>query len=120
MAKISWTDHVRTAGVLQKRVKEENNIVRTTKRRKATWIGDVLRRKRSLKHVIERKMGREDEEKDVSSYCMTAGKQGNPEIEKGSTRSYFLYNWLCKRLWTCLKTRLPNDDVSCCSDRVVE
>jgi hypothetical protein len=56
MAKISWTDHVRNVEVLQKRVKEENNIVRTIKRRKANWIGDVLRRKRSLKHVIEGKM----------------------------------------------------------------
>jgi len=42
--------------VLQRRVKEENNIVTTIKRRKTNWIGDILRRKRSLKHLIEEKM----------------------------------------------------------------
>jgi hypothetical protein len=56
MAKISWPDRVRNVEVLQRRVKEENNIVRTIKRRKANWIGDVLRRNRSLKHAIEGKM----------------------------------------------------------------
>jgi ribosomal 50S subunit-associated protein YjgA (DUF615 family) len=38
--------------VLQ-RVKEERNIVHTTKRRKANWIGQILRRNCLLKHVIE-------------------------------------------------------------------
>ena len=76
MAKISWTDHVRNVEVLQRRVKEENNIVRKIKRRKANWIGDVLRRNRSLKHVIEGKMeGMWRRGKDVSSYWITAGKR---------------------------------------------
>jgi hypothetical protein len=56
MGKIIWTDHVRNVEVLQRRFKEESNIVRTIKRRKFIWVGDVLRRKRSLKHVIEGKM----------------------------------------------------------------
>jgi hypothetical protein len=56
MAKIIWTDHVRNVEGWQRRVKEGNNIVRTIKRKKANWIGDVWRRKRSLKHVIEGKM----------------------------------------------------------------
>jgi hypothetical protein len=34
-------------------VKEERNIVHTIKRRKANWIGHILRRKCLLKHVIE-------------------------------------------------------------------
>jgi hypothetical protein len=38
------------------RVKEERNIVRTIKRRKANWIGHILRRNCLLKHVIERKL----------------------------------------------------------------
>jgi len=42
--------------------------------------------------------GCEDEEKDVSSYWMTAGKRENPEIERGSTIPYFLNSSLCKRL----------------------
>jgi hypothetical protein len=35
------------------RVKEERNIVHTIKRRKANWIGHILRRNCLLKHVIE-------------------------------------------------------------------
>jgi hypothetical protein len=37
-------------------VKEERNIVHTIKRRKANWIGDILRRNCLLKHVIEGKI----------------------------------------------------------------
>jgi hypothetical protein len=35
------------------RVKEERNILHTVKRRKAKWIGHILRRNCILKHVIE-------------------------------------------------------------------
>jgi hypothetical protein len=56
MEKMSWTDHVRNEEVLQ-RVKEEGNILHTVKRRKATWIGNILRRNCRLKHVIEGKIG---------------------------------------------------------------
>jgi hypothetical protein len=38
------------------RVKEERNIVHTIKRRKANWIGHILRRNCLLKHVIEGKL----------------------------------------------------------------
>jgi hypothetical protein len=34
-------------------VKEERNIVHTIKRRKANWIGHILRRNCLLKHVTE-------------------------------------------------------------------
>jgi hypothetical protein len=37
-------------------VKDVRNIYQTLKRRKATWIGHILRRNCFLKHVIERKM----------------------------------------------------------------
>jgi hypothetical protein len=37
-------------------VKEERNIVLTIKRRKANWIGHILRRNCLLKHVIEGKL----------------------------------------------------------------
>jgi hypothetical protein len=43
MQKISWTDRVRKEEVLH-RVKEERNILHTIKRRKANWIGHILRR----------------------------------------------------------------------------
>jgi hypothetical protein len=55
MEKISWTDRVRNEEVLH-RVKEERNIVHTIKRRKAKWIGHILRRNCLLKHVIEGKL----------------------------------------------------------------
>jgi hypothetical protein len=46
---------VRNEEVLH-RVKEGRNIVHTIKRRKAYWIGHILRRNCLLKHVIERKV----------------------------------------------------------------
>ena len=55
MEKISWTDRVRNEEVLH-RVKEERNILHTIKRRKANWIGHILRRNYLLKHVIEGKL----------------------------------------------------------------
>jgi hypothetical protein len=55
MEKISWTDRVRNEEVLH-RVKEERNIVHTIKKRKANWIGHILRRNCLLKHVIEGKL----------------------------------------------------------------
>jgi hypothetical protein len=50
--KIIWADIVRNKEVLH-RVKEERNILHTIKRRKANWIGHILRRNRLLKHIIE-------------------------------------------------------------------
>jgi hypothetical protein len=57
MEKISWTDRVRNEEVLH-RVKEERNILRTIKIRKANWIGHISRRNCLLKHVIEKKLER--------------------------------------------------------------
>jgi hypothetical protein len=46
---------VRNGEVLH-RVKEERNIVHTIKRRKANWIGHILRRNCLLKQVIKGKL----------------------------------------------------------------
>ena len=59
------------------RVKEEMNILRTTKLRKANWIGYILHRNCLRKHVIEGKIEERiqvtgKEEEDVSSYCINA------------------------------------------------
>ena len=51
MEKISWTDHVRNEVLL--RVKEQRNILR---KRKANWIGHILRRNCFLQWVSEGKM----------------------------------------------------------------
>jgi hypothetical protein len=37
-------------------VKEDRNVMRTIKRRKANWIGHILRRNGLLKHVVEGKI----------------------------------------------------------------
>jgi hypothetical protein len=55
MEEIIWTGRVRNEEVLH-RVKEERNIVHTIKRRKANWIGHILRRNCLLKHVIKGKI----------------------------------------------------------------
>jgi hypothetical protein len=49
--KISWTDRLRSEEVLH-RVKEERNILHTTIRGNANWIGHILRTNCLLKHVI--------------------------------------------------------------------
>jgi len=56
MAEIRWTHHVTAEEVLQ-RVKEERNILHTIKRRKANWIGHILRRNCHLIYVTEGKIG---------------------------------------------------------------
>jgi hypothetical protein len=45
----------------------ERNILQTVKRRKANWIGHILRRNCFLKHDTEEREERlEDEEEDVN------------------------------------------------------
>ena len=55
MEKISWTDHVRNEDVLL-RVKEQKNMLREIRKRKANWIGHILRRNCLLQRVIEGKI----------------------------------------------------------------
>jgi heme exporter protein D len=54
MEKLRWTDSERNEEVLHT-VNEERNILHTIKRRKASYIGHILRRNCLLKHVIEEK-----------------------------------------------------------------
>ena len=60
MEKISWTDHVRNEEELL-RVNEQRNILHETRKRKANWIGHILRRNCLLKQVIEGKIKEEME-----------------------------------------------------------
>ena len=55
MEKISWTDHVRNEEVLL-RVNEQRKILHEIIKRKANWIGHILRRNCLLKQVIEGKI----------------------------------------------------------------
>jgi len=54
MEKISWTDHVRNEEV-SLGVKEQRNILHEISKRKANWIGHILRRYCLLQRVIEGK-----------------------------------------------------------------
>jgi hypothetical protein len=53
--KISWTDNVRNEDMLL-RVKEQRNVLQEISRRKANWIGHILRRNCLLQKVIEGKI----------------------------------------------------------------
>ena len=55
MEKISWTDHARNKEVLL-RIKEQRNILLEISKRKANWIGHILRRNCRLQRVIGRKI----------------------------------------------------------------
>ena len=55
MEKISWNDHVRNEEVLL-RVKEQRNILHEISKRKANWIGHILRRNCLLQRGIEGKI----------------------------------------------------------------
>jgi len=55
MVEITCSSHARKENVLH-RVKEERNIIRTIRRKKANWFGYILRRNCLLKHVIEGKI----------------------------------------------------------------
>ena len=89
MEKISWTDHVRNEEVLLQ-VNEQRNILHAIRKRKANWIGHILRRNCLLKQVIEgkikgeivvtRRQGRRrkkllDDLKDRRGYCHLKGKR---------------------------------------------
>ena len=55
MEKISWTDHLRNEEVLL-RVNEHRYILHEIRKRKANWIGHILRRNYLLKQFIEGKI----------------------------------------------------------------
>jgi hypothetical protein len=55
MEKIRWTDHVKNEDVLL-RVKEQRNILHEIRKRKANWIGHILRRNCFLQRVTEGKI----------------------------------------------------------------
>jgi hypothetical protein len=54
MEKINWTDFVRNGEVLL-RDKEQTSILYEISKRKANWIGHILRRNCLLRQVIEGK-----------------------------------------------------------------
>jgi len=55
MENIRWTDHVRNEEVLL-RLNEQRNILHEIRKRKANWIGHILRRNCLLQQVVEGKI----------------------------------------------------------------
>ena len=55
MEKISWTDYVRNEEVLLG-VNKQRNILHEIRKRKANWIGHILRRNCLLQRVIKGKI----------------------------------------------------------------
>ena len=55
MEKNSWTDHVRNEELLL-RIKEQRNVLHEISKRKANWIGHILRKNCLLQRVIEGKI----------------------------------------------------------------
>jgi hypothetical protein len=107
MEKISWTDHVRNEEVLL-RVKKKGNILHAISKRKANWIGHILRRNCLLQRVIEGKIqggieatGRRGRRRKK---LLDHLKERRLSFESGSSRSHYVESSLWKRLWTCRKT----------------
>jgi len=90
MEKISWTDHVRNEEVLLL-VNEQRNILHETRKRKANWIGHILRRNCLLKQVIEVKIKGEME---------VARRRGRrcKKLLDDSTYFTLCISWIIKRM----------------------
>ena len=106
MERISWTDRVRNEEVLL-RVKEQRNILHEISKRKANWIGHILRRNCLLQRVIEGKIkggievtGRRARRRRMLLDDLTE-RRGYFHL---SSRSHYVESSLWKRLWTCRKT----------------
>jgi hypothetical protein len=52
MEKVSWIEHVRNEEALL-RVNEQRNILHEIRKRKANWIGHIIRGNSLLKQVFE-------------------------------------------------------------------
>jgi len=88
MEKISWTDHVRNEEVLL-RVNVQRNILHEIRKRKANWIGHILRRNCFLKQGIEGKI------------------KGEMEVtrRRGRRRKKVLNDFKCRRRYSYLKEK---------------
>jgi hypothetical protein len=90
-------------------VKEKRNILHTTKRRKANWIGHFLCRNCRLEHVVKGKFeeNKSDGKTKKKRQRLINGLKENKwilEIGRGSIRSHSVYVTLWRKLWTSRKT----------------
>ena len=95
MEKISWTDHVRNEEVLL-RVNEQRNILHEIRKRKANWIGHILRRNCLLKQVIE---GKIKEEMEVTRRRGRRRKKLLDDLKDRRRCSYLKAEALNRTMW---------------------
>jgi hypothetical protein len=111
MEKISWKDHVINEEVLL-RVKEQRNILHEIRKRKANWIGHILRRNCLLQQVIEEKIkggidltGRQGRRRRKLLDDLKERRGYSHVKEEALDRTmHYVESQLWKRLWTCRKT----------------
>jgi hypothetical protein len=96
MGKISWNDHVRNEDVLF-RVKEQRNILHEIRKRKANWIGHILRRNCLLRRVIEGKIQGVIE---VTGRREIRRRKLLDDIKEMRGYSYFKEEALDRTMWT--------------------
>ena len=108
MEKISWPDLVRNEVLL--RVKEQRNILHEIRKRKANWIGHILRRNCLLQRVIEGKIkggikvtGRRGRRSKKLLDDLKERRGYSQLKEEALDRSMWRAR-LEKSLWTCRKT----------------
>ena len=111
MEKISWTEHVRNEDVLL-RVNEQRNILHEIRKRKANWIGHILRRNCLLKQVIE---GKKKGEMEVKIRRGRRRKEPLDDLKDRSGYSHLKENFLDRIMW---RNRL-GEALDLSSDRIL-
>ena len=102
-------DHVRSEKVLL-RVNEQRDILHEIRKRKANWIGHILRRNCLLKQVIEGKIKGEMEvarrrgRRRKKLLDDLKDKERIFSFEGGSSGSHYVEESFWRRLWTCRQT----------------
>ena len=91
---ISWIDYVRNEVLL--RVNEQRNILREIRKRKADWIGHILRRNCLLKQVIE---GKVKGEMDVTRRRGRRRKKLLDDLKDRRGYSYWKQEALDRTMW---------------------
>jgi ribosomal 50S subunit-associated protein YjgA (DUF615 family) len=95
MENVSWTDHVRNEDVLL-RVKEQMNILHEIRKRKANWIGHILRRNCLLQRVTEEKI---QEGIDVTGRQGTRRRKLLDDLKERREYSHLKEEALDRNMW---------------------
>jgi hypothetical protein len=93
MEKTSWTDHGRNEELLL-RVNEQRTILHEIRKRKANWIGYILRRNCLLKQIIEGKV------KGEMEVIRRRGRRGRNLLDYlKDRRGYYHFKDIDRTIW---------------------